>query len=116
MLQLQNHTPFEAAFFVFPDADGVDTLFVAVKATFGFGPKGVAIAAKQCPVTLADEYWGEPAKSSLKYASEAHLCKPATDIVLVGSAYAPSGRPAPYFDTWIETIEVDVKQLKGAMS
>ena len=44
---------------------------------------------------LADEYWGESGQSSLKYASEAHLLKPGTDVVLVGEAWAPKGRPVP---------------------
>jgi hypothetical protein len=98
MLQLKNSTPFEAAFFVFPDADGVDTLFVAVKATFGLGSAGVVLAEKQRPVALADEYLGEPAQSSLKYSNEAHIAKPASDIALLGSAHAPGERAVPRFD------------------
>jgi len=44
-------------------------------------------------VTLKDEYWGEPNQTSLKYASEVHLGKPATDIILLGHAWAPSQTP-----------------------
>jgi hypothetical protein len=98
MLQLENQTPFAAGFFVFPDLEGVDTLYVAVKGAFSLGPMGVAVAETQRPLVLTDEYWGEPAASSLKYASEAHLCKPASDVAFVGSAHAPGGRAAPCFD------------------
>jgi len=33
VLQLENQTPFTAAFAVLPDATGIDTLYVVVKAT-----------------------------------------------------------------------------------
>lgn len=95
MLQVRNETPFVPGIFLFPDAQGVDTLYVVVKATFKLGREGLQVAEKQQKLVLADEYWGEPAKSSLKYASEAHLLKPGTDVVLVGEAYAPKGQPVP---------------------
>lgn len=95
MLQVLNETPFVPGIFLFPDAQGVDTLYAVVKATFEFGREGLQVAATQLPVVLADEYWGEPGKSSLKQASEAHLLKPGTDVVLVGDAYAPKGQRVP---------------------
>jgi hypothetical protein len=93
MLQVRNETPFEPGLFVFPDAQGVDTLYVVVKASFSLGRDGPVVAEKQQKLVLADEYWGEPGQSSLKYASEAHLLKPGTDVVLLGEAYAPKGKP-----------------------
>lgn len=95
MLQVRNETPFTPGIFLFPDAQGVDTLYVVVKATFKFEHDRPTVAAKQQELILADEYWGEPGQSSLKYASEAHLLKPGTDVVLVGEAYAPKGQPVP---------------------
>ena len=83
--------------FAFPDEDGVDTLYVGVKATFTVGKGGPRVAEEQRPIVPGDEHWGEPGTSSLKYAGEAHLLKPATDVVVVGTAHAPGGRPAPSF-------------------
>jgi len=97
MLQVKNKTPFVPGIFVFPDEEGIDTLYVAVKATFQITPEGLRVAEAQQPLVPADEHWGEPGESSLKYASEAHLLKPSTDIVLMGDAYAPGGRPVPQF-------------------
>lgn len=97
MLQVENQTPFVPAMFVFPDREGVDTLYVALKATFGFGGGRVRVAEAQLALAPADVHWGEPGKSSLKYAGEAHLSKPASDVAVVGSAHAPRGRPAPSF-------------------
>ncbi len=95
MLQVQNDTPFVPGIFMFPDARGVDTLYLVLKATFELGRDTATVAQKQQPLVMADEYWGQPGQSSLKYASEAHLLKPGTDVVLVGEAFAPKGRPVP---------------------
>ncbi|QRK10885.1 DUF2169 domain-containing protein [Archangium violaceum] len=89
MLQVKNQTPFNTHLFLFPDEQGVDTAYVVVKATFELWAGTLAIAREQRPVIMADEYWGEPGQSSVKYASEAHLMKPGTDVVLVGEAHSP---------------------------
>jgi len=90
VLQLQNETPFKAAFAVLPDRNGVDTLHVIVKATLTLKPR-LALAPTQMPVTLADEYYDDPQTSSIKLASEMHIGKPGTDVLLVGSAHAAGG-------------------------
>ncbi len=91
MLQLKNTSPFAPAFTVLPDQNAVDTLYIVVKGTFTVHPR-LAVAAQPVPPVLTDEYWGDPATSSLKYASELHIGKAATDVVLVGQAWAPRGR------------------------
>lgn len=98
MLQLANKTPFVATLNLLPDADGVDTLFVVIKATFALHPT-VAVGEEQQPLHAADTFWGEPGVSSLKYCAEFHLAKPATDVALVGSAHAPRGRPVDELET-----------------
>jgi len=90
MLQIDNQTPFYAVLSVLPDRFGVDTLYVILKATLVLRPK-LALARDQLPVTLADEYYGDPTDSSLKGVSEIHIGKPGTDVLLVGRAWAPQG-------------------------
>lgn len=92
MLQLKNESPFAPAITVFPDRQGIDTLYVVVKGTFVLRPH-LAWAEKPVPVTMADEYFGEPTASSLKACSELHIGKPSTDVVLMGQAWSPDGRP-----------------------
>ena len=92
MLQLQNDTPFTAAIAVLPDRAGVDTLHVLIKATVTLRPT-LSLADAQIPPTLADEYFGEPDVSSLKHASEMHIGKPGTDVLLIGSAWAREKTP-----------------------
>jgi hypothetical protein len=89
MLQLKNTTPLAAALAVFPDQNGVDTVFVVVKGTFALRPR--LSVAEALPVALLDEYFADPETSSLRYSSEMHIGKPGTDVVLVGQAWAPGG-------------------------
>lgn len=93
MLQVRNETPFVPALFLFPDEQGVDTLYLAVKATFEVRGPRLRVAEEQCPLVMADEHWGEPGKSSLKRPSEVHLLKPGTEVLLLGDAHSPRGRP-----------------------
>ena len=93
MLQVRNDTPFVVVLLLFPDEHGVETVYITVKATFDILPGGVAIAAVQRPLFVVDEHWGHPERSSIKYASEAHLMRPGTDVVIIGEAHAPHERP-----------------------
>ena len=61
MLQFHNQTPFEGKIFATPDQTGVDSIYAVVKATFRIGGR-IDIAEKQAPVSLKDEYLGEPGK------------------------------------------------------
>jgi hypothetical protein len=99
MLQLDNQTPFQAVMSVLPNREGVDTLYVIIKATLALRPK-LSLAAVQVPVALADEYHADPADSSLKQVSELHIGKPGTDVLLVGHAWAPQGHTVT--ETWVQ--------------
>lgn len=101
MLQLKNHTPFTCEFALFPDATGIDTLYIMVKATFLMGDQW-KLADQQLPVFQGDEYFGEPGKSSLKNAGEYHISKNATDILMYGLACSPDERPVRQMDVGLE--------------
>jgi hypothetical protein len=92
MLQLKNETPLKAALAKFPNAAGVDTIYVVATATFRISPT-LQLAEQQLEPVLSDEYYGEPAASSLRCAGELHPGKPSTDVILVGHARAPGGKP-----------------------
>ncbi len=105
MLQVENETPFKVALAVFPDAEGVDTLYVTVRGAFDVRDS-LRIADEQPAIRAADEYFGEPETSSLKYAGEMQLLKPSTDVVLVGHACAVGGRPVPIVDVALAVASV----------
>jgi hypothetical protein len=92
MLQLDNQTPFKASIAVLPDRSGIDTLYIVIKATVTLRPN-LSLAPEQVPLIMADEYYDDPATSSLRLASEMHIGKPGTDVLLVGHACAPDHRP-----------------------
>ncbi len=92
MLQLENQTPFKATIAVLPDRFGIDTLYVIVKATVTLRPT-LALAEEQVPRRWPTSTYGDPATSSLRVASEMHIGKAGTDVLLVGSAWAPDKRP-----------------------
>ncbi len=98
MLQLTNESPFAAHFSISPDTAGVDTLSFAVRATFVVEGGKLVLAERQEPVALMDEYRGDPSESSLLCAADLHLPKPATDVVLLGDAYAPGGSTMDQMD------------------
>ncbi len=95
MLVVNNQTPFAADRTTTSDMEGALVWIVAVKATFDIAPDGsTALAEEQPPVCLAPEHIGKPGESSLRYDSDLVLTKPTTDVVLLGHAYAPQGKPA----------------------
>jgi hypothetical protein len=104
LLQLKNHSPFKSIFSLFPNEQGVESLYVVVKGTFNISPV-LSVAQKQAPITLADEYWGDPTSSSIKYASDIHLTKPTTDVVLIGQAWTPHERSMTQIDVRFSVAE-----------
>lgn len=100
MPQLNNISPFAASTALFPNEDAVDTLYVIVKATFNIG-KALTLADEQPKPMVADVYWTEPGKSSVKYGSDTHTGKPATDIIMLGHVCAPGQQE-------VTTLDVDL--------
>ncbi len=77
------------------EPDGRELLVVAIKGTFCMpvANNDPTLAPDQLPLTMADEFSGEPGVSApLRETDFAHR-KPMCDFVLNGSAYAPGGRP-----------------------
>ena len=92
-MQLINHSPFAAAHSTAWDRDGRELLVVIVKCTYAFEPDGKLLTAReQRSVSLADEF--EPDRPlQMKKPGEFNTGKPGTDILVLGSAWAPSGKP-----------------------
>jgi len=93
ILQISNDTPFAISTLRWLDLDNKPKLTVVVKATFMMGHKGeeVRTTPKQLPVFGHDIT--TDAKPSVRFESDLAPFKPCTDVVLVGRAYAPEGKP-----------------------
>lgn len=87
MLQLNNKTPFAAAMALFPNEECIDTLYVMVQSSFNIGRQWTLLANQPAPIE-ADVHWGEPETTSLKTASDYHVGKTRTDIIMTGLACA----------------------------
>ncbi len=109
MLQLLNKTPFAAKMALLPNEEGVDSLYINLKATFNIAKDWTLVDEQTLPVE-ADEYWGEPAQSSIRYGSDFHLGKLASDIILSGHACAPGQKPVRQLD-----VELSVGQVKKSV-
>lgn len=93
MWSLNNRTAYAAERNWIRDERGVHLWLVAVRATFAIGPRGrLQLADEQIPPTLVPEHVGAPGASSLVWDSDLLGRKPTTDVLVVGSAYAPGGR------------------------
>lgn len=105
MPQLNNISPFAACTALFPNEDAVDTLYVIVKATFNIG-KAFTLADEQIKPLVTDMYWTEPGKSSVKYGTDTHIGKPATDIVMLGHACTPGQKEVHQLDVTLSVGKV----------
>jgi hypothetical protein len=86
---VDNATPFAFEPVFVADEEGRPLLVAVVKGSWDIGPRGLVLAEEQAEVALAGLPWGDPATSSWRYEPEGGWLKPATDVVLVGSAVAP---------------------------
>src|SRR5262245_57167648 len=98
-MELINATRMIAVFNMGLEPSGRELLVVVVKGTFRF-PRGdephtyFALHEKQLPLVLADTFTGDPGLSAPVYEVDFAPRKPRCDILLLGQAYAPQGRPS----------------------
>jgi hypothetical protein len=97
MPNLENLTPYAATSLPSMAPDGTDLLLVVVSGRFDLPPAGrprlgpPKPSAEQKPVLLHDEYNGEPDASSLRREGHSAPLRLATDVTMVGQAWAPKG-------------------------
>lgn len=80
------------------EASGRELLVVVAKGTFRIpsadAPGDIALHETQLPLVMADTFTGAPGLSAPVYEVDFAPRKPRCDILLLGSAHAPRGRPA----------------------
>ena len=116
-MELVNATRMVAGHTMALDKHGREHLVVVVKGTFRFPlpdepPGHFALHDEQQPLVMADSFTGEPGLSAPVYDVDFALRKPRCDILLVGSAHAPGGKPVARVEvgvrvgTWSKTLAV----------
>ncbi|WP_454063415.1 DUF2169 family type VI secretion system accessory protein [Candidatus Nitrospira salsa] len=89
-----NTTGMEAGLTMFTDKDGRDHCVVVVKGTFIVEKDGTAVLAEeQTPLIYADDHYGDPGTTAIKYECDFAPFKSRTDVLLNGHAYSPTGKP-----------------------
>jgi len=108
-MELINATGMEAGYTQGLDPAGREYLVVVVKGTFHIPENGgePSLAAVQIPLVEADTFTGEPGFSSTVYESDYCLAKPNCDVLLIGSAYTPHGRPATHTRVGLQLGPID---------
>src|SRR2546426_12776925 len=90
-MEMCNDTPFMPLAFESQDVDDQPFHVVVLKGTYEIiNGQPLKLAPEPRPLTMADEYYGDPTGSSLKRESDLAPYKPRTDIHFTGAvAYAP---------------------------
>jgi hypothetical protein len=78
------------------------THVLVARGTFALDGAAPRLAQHQRPLVMADEHHGEPACSATRDESDLAPTKPATDVLLRGTARAPGGAALPAWEVGIE--------------
>ncbi|KXU83313.1 hypothetical protein CI15_29925 [Paraburkholderia monticola] len=94
MVSINNRSPFAAELFSFPDLDGQEVLLFVLAATFVCDrEQRMIVVSPQPPVRVADEHYGDPTCTSVRFEADVALEKQNVDVIVNGTAYSPGGRP-----------------------
>lgn len=101
---LENRTPFFALAFSQFHKDGTDMAVMAVRGSFHIVPNApLVLAPRQDELELADRYRGDPADGLLIRTCDIVPFKPAADLTLLGTSWAPQGVEAR---SWITGVRL----------
>ncbi|WP_224361974.1 DUF2169 family type VI secretion system accessory protein [Hyalangium versicolor] len=89
---IDNQTPFALELLALADEEMRPLLVLVAKATYAIRAEGLRLAGEQVPLHVSGVHWGNPEESSYRYEPECAFIKPATDVVLVGHAWAHGQR------------------------
>ena len=89
-----NTTGMEAGISVATDKEGRDFCVVVVKGTFFIEENGaLSLAEEQAPLIYADEHYGDPGETCIKYECDFAPFKPRADVLVNGHACSTTGNP-----------------------
>lgn len=105
-MELINATRMTAGYNMGLEPSGRESLVVVIKGTFRFPQPGepaghFALHEEQLPLVMADTFTGEPGLSAPVYETDYAPRKDFADILLLGKAHAPHGRPSTRVETGI---------------
>lgn len=93
-MDLISISPFQVASVLWRHADGSWVQSILCKATLDLRPGVATLAERQEPPNQENSYWNGDPSGSLHAARDLVPTKPRADVLLVGRAFAPRGKPA----------------------
>ncbi|NWL77108.1 DUF2169 domain-containing protein [Pseudomonas taiwanensis] len=101
-MEFRNLTPFGALSYSALTPDGQEHPVIAMKVGYRLEPiasqpgqcRAVVMDQAPLPLCMADTYYVEPGTSAVLEESDLAPFKPYCDVIVVGHAHAPTGRPA----------------------
>jgi hypothetical protein len=100
-MEIRNHTPFADGLAIGLGPGREPCLSVIVKGTYAIPEQSsdaVELVEEQRPVATEDEYYNGDITGSVRIETDNVPYKPRTDVVVVGTAYAPGGEPVRQLD------------------
>lgn len=108
MWAIDNRTPHAVERTWVRDPEGRHQWVVVLKATFDVGERGALRQSdEQPPPRHEPEYRGDPATTSLRAEADLVPLRPTTDVVVVGQAHAPAGKPSRAVPVGLRIASVD---------
>lgn len=105
---LKNMTPFANMQFSNWNAQGREFGIFMVKSAWDILPDGsVSQSMEQEPFVFSDVPFGAVNQSAVRYASDLVPFKPATDVILNATSFAPGGGDMPEWDARVEVWDTD---------
>ncbi|RQR79223.1 DUF2169 domain-containing protein [Burkholderia sp. Bp9012] len=107
-MEFSNFTPFPALAFESLGIDGAPFHTVVLRQTFELREGALVLAQEQTPLTTTDRFFGEPNQSSVAEESDLAPYKPACDVLIHATAYAPGGTALPRFEAGVQLISAAI--------
>ena len=100
-MKLINNTPFPVETMPLHGPENQPCQVVIAKATFDYASGEPALAKEQLPLLFGDELFDGADTRSVKFETDIVSFKPRTDVVVVGSAWAPGREPVASFEAGV---------------
>ena len=92
-MEIRSLCPLPTASLVFRPREGRHAIAVICKITYRLEPGVSTLAAEQEPIQVEEQHFEGDPKQSLERPTDIVPGKPQVDVVVVGSAHAPHGKP-----------------------
>ncbi|MDG3714534.1 DUF2169 domain-containing protein [Pseudomonas aeruginosa] len=118
-MEFRNLTPFGALSYSALAPDGQEHPVIAMKVGYRLEPiegqpgqcRAIVMDEEPLPLCMADTYYGEPGASSVLEESDLAPFKPYCDVIVVGHAHAPAGRPVRTWEAGLRITSTRPQQI-----